>query len=43
MKEGVDVRQLGRQPPQWTKLAVFDDSTFESRQPEEWVPRAAGE
>eukprot|EP00775_Hariotina_reticulata_P004794 gene4794-5043_t len=42
IKEGVDVLQLSQQPLQWDKLAVFDDVTFESRQPEEWVPQTAG-
>jgi dynein heavy chain, axonemal len=40
---GVDLKHLAEQPADyWTRLAVFDDSTFETRSPAEWAPRGAG-
>ncbi|WIA31960.1 hypothetical protein OEZ86_002815 [Tetradesmus obliquus] len=42
-QEGLDLQQLSsRQDEQWDALEVFDDTTFESRNHEQWVPQIPG-
>eukprot|EP00879_Flechtneria_rotunda_P028244 GHRR01030336.1.p1 GENE.GHRR01030336.1~~GHRR01030336.1.p1 ORF type:complete len:375 (+),score=131.41 GHRR01030336.1:177-1301(+) len=42
VKEGIDLQQLSSQAVNWAHVEVFDDTTFESRNPEQWVPRIPG-
>lgn len=43
-QQGLDFEQLSRQPPEyWDHIEVFDDTTHETRNPEQWVPRIPGD
>lgn len=42
-KQGLDFSQLSRQPPEyWEHIEVFDDTDYETRHAEQWVPRIPG-
>jgi hypothetical protein len=42
-KEGLELQQLNsRLNEQWEALEVFDDTTYESRNHEQWVPQIPG-
>lgn len=41
-KEGVDTPQLAGVGARWSELEVFDDTTYESRAAEQWVPSIPG-
>ncbi|KAF8071068.1 Dnah1 [Scenedesmus sp. PABB004] len=40
-RKGLDPAALAGEPD-WREVEVFDDTTFESREPEQWVPRIPG-
>jgi hypothetical protein len=42
-QQGLDLQQLNNQPEErWEEVEVFDDTTYESRNHEQWVPRIPG-
>jgi hypothetical protein len=42
-QQGLDLQQLKSQPEErWEEMEVFDDTTYESRNHEQWVPRIPG-